>query len=199
VIGIASGTESSVRWKNNASRKAETHMTSDEARRIIVGVTGSLANLAALHAAVREARAWNAPLTAVHAWSPPGGEIAYQRGPCEPLLEVCRQDARDALRGAFVDAFGGIPADVDVSLVIRRGTVLDVLARAPNSYDDLLVVGTGRPPRLPWLGRGRLGRGLLRCAPCAVLAVPPPDLINEIRVASPLGDRAYPYAGPLLR
>jgi hypothetical protein len=59
-----------------------------EARRVIVGVSGSVRSLAALSVAVNEARRAGAVLVPVLAWSPAGGEIAYQRAPCPPLLEL---------------------------------------------------------------------------------------------------------------
>src|SRR5258707_7705665 len=57
---------------------------------------------------------------AVHAWVPVGGELAYVRAPCPVLLEGWEQDARDCLRTAFDEAFGGVPAGLEIRPVIGR-------------------------------------------------------------------------------
>ena len=156
-------------------------MTTARVNRIVVGVTGGLANLAALHAAVAHARRSAAPLVAVHAWLPVGGEIAYRRGPCPPLLEVWRQQARDTLTRAFVDAFGGIPTDLPVESVILRGEPGPTLVAAANHPDDLLVVGSGHRGHLAGFRYGSVSRHCLTRAGCPVLAVPPPALLRELR------------------
>ena len=74
---------------------------SSDPDRVVVGVSGSLGNLAALHAGVAEARRRGLPLVAVHAWSPIGGELAYCRAPCAALLRVWRLEARSTLERAF--------------------------------------------------------------------------------------------------
>ena len=62
---------------------------SAEVRRVVVGVSGSIANVPALRVAVDRAQAFGVPLVAVLAWSPVGGELAYQCRPCPPILRVC--------------------------------------------------------------------------------------------------------------
>ncbi len=90
------------------------------ARRVIAGVNGSVRSLAALRAAVAEARLAGAELLAVHAWVPAGGELAYARAPCPYLLKVWEQAACDCLRAAFDEAFGGMPAGLEIRPVIVR-------------------------------------------------------------------------------
>jgi nucleotide-binding universal stress UspA family protein len=148
--------------------------------RIIVGVTGSLANLAALHAGVAQARRSGVPLVAVRAWIPVGGEIAYRRGPCPPLLQVWRQHARDTLTHAFADAFGGIPTGVAVECVILRGEPGPTLVAAAHP-NDLLVVGSGRRGLLGGFRYRSVSRHCFTHACCPVLAVPPPAMIRELR------------------
>lgn len=58
--------------------------------RVVVGLSGSLGSLTALHRAAAEARRTGAVLVAVLAWEPPGGEFAYRRSPCPPLLDAGR-------------------------------------------------------------------------------------------------------------
>jgi hypothetical protein len=76
-------------------------------RRVIAGVSGSLRSLGALRAGVAEAQSAGAPLLAVLAWAPAGGEVAYRRGPCPLLLRLWEQEACERLRDAFDQAFGG--------------------------------------------------------------------------------------------
>ena len=61
-------------------------------RRVIVGVTGSVGNLEALRSAAAEARRREASLVAVHAWVPPGGDLAERRWSVPELRQVW-QDA----------------------------------------------------------------------------------------------------------
>jgi hypothetical protein len=89
------------------------------ARRVIAGVSGSVRSLAALRAAVAEARSAGAELLAVHAWVPGGGELAYMRAPCPVLPEIWEQAARDCFT-PFDEAFGGMPAGLEIYPVIVR-------------------------------------------------------------------------------
>ncbi|MEV7930664.1 universal stress protein, partial [Kitasatospora sp. NPDC088779] len=66
--------------------------------RVVVGVSGSLGSLAALHRGVAEARSRGAELVPVLAWEPPGGEFGYRRSPCPPLLAAVREAAEQRLR-----------------------------------------------------------------------------------------------------
>jgi nucleotide-binding universal stress UspA family protein len=154
-------------------------MTTGGVDRVVVGVTGSLANLAALHVAVAEARRAATPLVAVHAWQPVGGEIAYRRGPCPQLLDVWRREARETLTRAFVDALGGVPTDLPVECVTARGEAGALLVEAGRP-DDLLVVGSGRRGRLAALRYGSTSRYCFTHAGCPVLAVPPPAMIRDL-------------------
>ncbi|MCX4420352.1 hypothetical protein [Streptomyces mirabilis] len=51
------------------------------AGQVVVGVSGSLAGLAALRTAVRAARSSGRVLVAVLAWEPPEGEVLHARNP----------------------------------------------------------------------------------------------------------------------
>jgi hypothetical protein len=116
--------------------------------RVVVGVSGSVANLAALHAASALARRLDVPLVAVSAWAPVGGEINYRRAPCPQLLRLWGAAARDRLVEAFNDGFGGIPTDLNLIQVTVRGEAGPVLTELADQPDDLLMVGSGR--RQPW-------------------------------------------------
>ena len=82
--------------------RSGTHDGSVSITRIIVGVSGSLGNLSALHTAVAEARNREASLLAVRAWTPYGDELTYHRGPCPPMLAEWRRQEWLALRTTFV-------------------------------------------------------------------------------------------------
>jgi nucleotide-binding universal stress UspA family protein len=155
-------------------------MTSAAQGRVIVGISGSLANLSALHAGVAQARAARAELVLVHAWLPAGGEIAYRRGPCPPLLELARKEAQATLTSAVMDALGGAPPDLDVRFLIVRGETAKVLVAMADRVEDLLVVGTGRHRRLACLRPNSVGRYCFVHAACPVLVAPPPAMIKEV-------------------
>ncbi len=145
-------------------------------RRIVVGVSGSLGSLAALHRAVSEARrTGDAEVHVVHAWEPPGGEYGYRRSPCPPLLSAVRDTARGRLETALEDAFAGVPTGVRMHAELVRGGPGPVLTTLADDPGDLLVVGTSAG----WLHRGMRPSVTAHCtrrAVCPVLVVPGPEL-----------------------
>jgi nucleotide-binding universal stress UspA family protein len=150
-------------------------------RRVIAGVSGSLRSLGALRAGVAEARSSGAALLAVLTWAPAGGEYAYQRAPCPLLLRLWERAAQDRMREAFDAAFGGVPPDVAVRTLVVRARPGPLLVELADQPDDLLVVGCGRRSPLSRATHGSVTRYCLAHARCPVLAVPPPDLITELR------------------
>jgi nucleotide-binding universal stress UspA family protein len=150
-------------------------------RRVIAGVSGSLRSLGALRAGAAEARSAGAALLAVLAWAPAGGEIAYMRAPCPLLLRLWEQEARERLRDAFDHAFGGMPGDVTVHPMVVRAPPGPALVELAGQSDDLLVLGYGGRSRLGYAVHGSVTRYCMAHARCPVLAVPPPELIRELR------------------
>jgi nucleotide-binding universal stress UspA family protein len=150
--------------------------------RIVVGVSGSLANLAALRVALDQARSTGARLIAVHAWSPVGGEFAYLRAPCPQLLEVWQEMAHDCLRSALENCCGAAPSDVTLEPRIIRAEPGPALVRVAGGPTDLLVIGTGRQGPTRRFRPGVTGY-CLRHAVCPVLSVPQPELIRSLRDA----------------
>jgi nucleotide-binding universal stress UspA family protein len=150
-------------------------------RRVIAGVSGSLRSLGALRAGAAEARSAGAALLAVLVWAPAGGEIAYMRAPCPLLLRLWEQEACERLRDAFDHAFGGMPGDVTVHSMVVRARPGPALVELADQSDDLLVLGYGGRSRLGYAVHGSVTRYCMAHARCPVLAVPPPELIRELR------------------
>ncbi|WUH92086.1 universal stress protein [Streptomyces sp. NBC_00433] len=148
--------------------------------RVVVGVSGSLLSLAALHRAVDEARRRDAELTAVLAWAPPAGEHGHRTNPWPSPPAALENAAAARLEQAFRDAFGGFPYGVRVRLVTARGEPATALVALADRPDDLLVVSTGRRGGFQRLFHGGVARYCLAHARCPVLAVPPPALMRDL-------------------
>lgn len=155
-------------------------MTKAEERRVVVGVSGSLGSLAALHRAADEARRTDAELLVVLAWEPPGGDLAHRRSVCPLPLDELRRDAGMRLLDALDTAFGDTGPGVPYRGLVVQGTVGRALVATADRVDDLLVVGAGC--------RGRVRRALVPSvarycfahSTCPVLAVPPSPLQSEL-------------------
>ncbi len=150
-------------------------------RRVIVGTSGSPGNLCALRYAEHHARDCNATLIPVHAWTPPGGELADRRCPNRYLRQIWAEAAWQRLWDALDSAWGQLPSDLTVQPIVQRGDpglVLTVIASRPS---DLLVIGAGHRGVLTRIVSGRVSRYCLAHAQCPVLAIPPPALATDIR------------------
>jgi nucleotide-binding universal stress UspA family protein len=183
VIVLAAAAVAELQWKY-ADAASEGIGVADGGRRVIAGVSGSLRSLGALRAGVAEARSTGATLVAVLAWVPAGGEYAYRRAPCPVLLRVWEHAAQQRLDEAFEEAFGGLPADVTVHRVVARGKPGPILVKLADQPADLIVIGAGGHGLAGLARPGGVGRYCLAHARCPVLAVPPPDLINQVRSRS---------------
>ncbi|MGW2371890.1 MULTISPECIES: universal stress protein [Kitasatospora] len=149
------------------------------APRVVVGVSGSLGSLAALHRGVAEARNRGAELWPVLAWEPPGGEHGYRRSPCPPLLAAVREAAERRLDEALDAAFGGADPGVPVQPVVIRGETGPALVHLADRADDLLVLGRSGGPLRRRLRRPVSGY-CARRAGCPVLTVPVPELLHDL-------------------
>ncbi|MGN6175118.1 MAG: universal stress protein [Streptosporangiaceae bacterium] len=150
-------------------------------QRVIVGVTGSVGNLQALRCAAAEARRRETGLVAVHAWVPPGGELAERRFSVPELREVWQEAARSRILDAFDAALGGLPPGLRVEPVIMRGDAGRALVAAASRETDLLVIGAGRRGVLGRLLYRRVSRYCLTHAACPVLVVPASELAQEMQ------------------
>ena len=146
-------------------------------RRVIVGTSASPGSLPALRYAAGLAWRADAPLIAVHAWVPPGGDLAERGRPSPYLRKIWADAAGERLRAALRAAWGTLAPDgVEVRPEVLRGEPGAVLVGIAWQPDDLLVVGAGRRGLLGRLRHGRVSRYCVARARCPVLAVPPPDL-----------------------
>jgi nucleotide-binding universal stress UspA family protein len=164
-----------------------TEVVRPDSRRVVVGVHGSLTSLAALRIGLQEARARNAVLVPVLAWSPVGGELTYRKAPCPQLLDVWRRNAVDTLHTAFDEALGGVPTVVDLQAKVVRGEPGPALIGVASGAGDLLVVGAGHRAVMGRRVLGATARYCLRHAAGAVVLVPPPELLRHTAVLGRLG------------
>ncbi|GAA2157427.1 hypothetical protein GCM10009760_59610 [Kitasatospora kazusensis] len=150
------------------------------AGRTVVGVSGSLGSLAALHRAVDEAARTDTEVLAVLAWLPQGGERAYRLAPCPPLLTAWTQAAAARLSEALDDAFGGASSGVRLSAQVVRGESGPALVRVADRPGDVLAVGAGSGSRLRRGLRSSVTAYCVKHAACPVLVVPQPMLQREL-------------------
>ncbi|MET8682707.1 universal stress protein [Streptomyces sp. NPDC004732] len=144
---------------------------------VVVGVSGSLASLAALRAGAEQARRGGRVLVAVHAWEPPEGEGLYLRHPDPQWARHWWTEARARLDRAFDEVFGGAPPGVVSERRVIRGRPGRVLCELAAHPDDLLVLGA-RPGRHHVT---RTHRYVHTHATCAVLTVPAPPAPKGMR------------------
>jgi nucleotide-binding universal stress UspA family protein len=145
-------------------------------RRVIVGASDSPGSIPALRFAETLAHREGALLIAVHAWTPPGGELADRRQPSTYLRQVWAQAAGRRLAEAIDAAWGGLPDGLEFHALVVRGESGPALVSTADSPQDLLVVGAGRRGTFARVRHGRVSRYCLARAQCPVIAVPPADL-----------------------
>jgi nucleotide-binding universal stress UspA family protein len=132
--------------------------------RVVVGVDTSLTGLAALRAAVAEARRRAVPLHAVRA------------------LSIGRPTADNKIVAeAFALALGGVPGDIEVHTDVVPLTVLGSLLDSATDRRDLVVVGSSGRGSWHAFWSGSAARTLMRHAPCPVMAVPAPEMSRAVR------------------
>ena len=142
--------------------------------RLVVGVSGSPRSLPALRIAHDLARSNEIPLLVVHAWVPPGGDLAERRSPSPQLRRAWTDAARQRLTDALDAAWGGVDPALDIEPLVVRGDAGPALVDIANSLADLLVIGAGRRGPLAWMWHGKVSRYCVAHSCCPVLAVPPP-------------------------
>ena len=136
---------------------------------IVVGVDGSEDSKEALRWALAEAESRGSTVRAVYAWSLP---IAFG-GPYMPpqvLDPSATRDHAQASLDAAVDEVAGESPAVAVERSIEQGAAADVLVRAAE-YADLLVVGSRGRGGFSGLLLGSVSQQCAQHAPCAVVIV----------------------------
>ncbi|MGW3570039.1 universal stress protein [Streptomyces sp. NPDC000941] len=115
--------------------------------RVVMGVSGALASLAALRRGIVEARRTDGALVAVMVWEPPEGEAAFRRRPEASWARLWAGEARQRLDRALDEAAGSVPADLRVDRLVIWGTPGAVLCAVASGAEDLLLIGVARPAR----------------------------------------------------
>lgn len=142
-------------------------------QRIVVGIDGSAASLAALRWALREASASDSSVEVIHCWEPHtltdtifGSPEGLQRG------STCM------LRNEVQAAMAAVAAQVRVREISSRGRPASVLLeRAVHA--ELLVLGTHRLTDLHDIAVGRIATTCLRHAPCPVVIVDDTETVRH--------------------
>ncbi|MBP0459308.1 universal stress protein [Streptomyces montanisoli] len=154
-------------------------------RRVVVGVSGSLGSIAALHRAVAEVRSAGGTLWAVLAWEAPLTELGPRGSfPSPSLSEDCRREAVDVLVAALDTAFGGAEPGVPTECFVARGAPGQALVDIADREDDLLVVGTGRRGLWRRALFPSVARFCVAHAACPVLTVPPSPLQRTLEAVT---------------
>jgi nucleotide-binding universal stress UspA family protein len=143
---------------------------------VIVGACGSPGSVRALRYARQLAESSDALLVPVHAWLPPGGDMADRRAPNPLLRKVWAEAARQRLADSIEAAWGGVPDGVHLRPTIVRGQAGQVLVGLADQRDDVIVIGAGRQGVLARIGHAGTSRYCLAHASCPVLAIPPSAL-----------------------
>ncbi|MGA4845798.1 universal stress protein [Streptomyces sp. G5(2025)] len=147
--------------------------------RVVVGVSGSPASLAALRVAAEEARRSRRVLVAVTAWEPPEGEALHLRHPDREWARHWWGEARTRLDRAFDDVFGGAAPGVRTERRVIRARPVRALSELAAHPDDLLVLGTRPGRHRPT----RIHRRVRSRTDCPILTVPAPTVPRRLRRA----------------
>ncbi|WP_190853687.1 universal stress protein [Actinomadura sp. RB99] len=147
-----------------------THLP--ETDRIVVGVDGSAASLAALLWAADEAELRHAELVAVRAWRASREWLApYAVAAARPSPEQERERARSGLVADVRRTLGPAPRISVRQELVRGAGASALISRAAGAR--LLVLG-GRPDgHSPEVPPGPVASACLRHPPCPVVLVPP--------------------------
>jgi nucleotide-binding universal stress UspA family protein len=147
-------------------------MSSEQERRVVIGIQDSVAGLQAVRRGVEEARRRDATVYAVRAVNCAAGRYpGAAMWPAE--LAVW---ATELAQQAFVKALGGIPPDVEVRIMALEAPPGPALVGFADRDDDLLVVGDAQRSGIRRLSSGWVTRYCVRRATCPVLVVPPPAM-----------------------
>jgi nucleotide-binding universal stress UspA family protein len=131
-----------------------------------VGVDGSPSSMKALRWAIRQAKLTGAEVEAVTAWSYPSG---YGWAALSDGAADFEGDAGKLLVKALAQV-SGIAPDVVVEPLVAQGHAADVLVRAAEGA-DLLVVGSRGHGGFAGMLLGSVSQHCVQHAPCPVLVL----------------------------
>ena len=138
--------------------------------RIVVGVANTLAGYQALRYAVDQARQRGLRLIAVHSFE-------YAHPESWEWRTAMAEQALAEMEGAFVEALGGWPDDLEIDRVIEPGPPGRLLAAtADRSEDSLVIGGSSQRSRLYWRPTATTLKLCSRLTVCPVTVVPEPSL-----------------------
>jgi nucleotide-binding universal stress UspA family protein len=150
--------------------------------RIIVGVDDSPGGQAALRLAVARARSSHVRLVAVRSWAlglPRHGGLRRRRlGPVHPHIVLHWEQAmqseasRAFVRRCFLNAVGGTPRDVAVTVETPEGEPGAALTGIAGAGGDVIVVGQESPLSVRRVLHGSVSHYCRTHAPCPVVVVP---------------------------
>lgn len=155
---------------------------------VVVGIAPSIHGLAALRAAVAEARRRRVPLYAIRCHN----SVQTENGPA-------------IINAAFHEALGAIPDDIEVHAGVMCAPLTETLISWASDPRDLIVLGNSGKSALRTLWSGSLAASLLRGAGCPILAVPVPEMAHAARgrrrIHAQRGDlwEQFELSGPELR
>ena len=135
-------------------------------KRIVVGVDGSPSSMKALRWTIRQAKLTGAEVEAVTAWSYPSG---YGWAPFSEGAVDFEGDAGKILVEALAEV-SGIAPDVVVEPLVAQGHAADVLVRAAEGA-DLLVVGSRGHGGFAGMLLGSVSQHCVQHARCPVLVL----------------------------
>ncbi|HZD65394.1 MAG TPA: universal stress protein [Acidimicrobiales bacterium] len=138
--------------------------------RVVVGIDGSPASLAALDAAVAEARWRGAVVQAVLVWRIPD---YFYLTPVGPWPAQVAEEETQAAKEALAEALAGVPGDVEAVPEVARGNPAKVLVEAAEGA-QLLVVGNRGRGAVAGLVLGSVSHACAAHASCPVLIVRAP-------------------------
>ena len=138
------------------------------APKIVVGVDGSAASLAALREALEEARLRSAPLRVITAWQLTYSEIAIET---PVVVQKIVEHNAEMLEAALASVDHGRATGVEISSELVNGhPATELLAAASDA--TLLVVGTRGTGGLSGTLLGSVAHAAIHHAKCPVLVVP---------------------------
>ena len=160
--------------------------------RIVVGIDGSAGSQAALRWALNEARALDARLDAVHVWHYPWVVAASGAAAAGVGQEEFEAEGRRVLEQA-IGELGAEADDVEVHRQLGTGNAVDVLLRAADGA-DLLVVGSRGRGGFAGLLLGSVSQQCAQHAPCPVVIVPPKRATPLLRERDSAPQRGASFA-----